>query len=67
VFRRVPYNSEDVVLQEKWCLIGQCLSRVGSKRCTWSDLEVRASAANVCDYTTLVQEKFADVATLLFF
>jgi hypothetical protein len=56
VFRKVPYNKENQVLQEKWRLIGQCLSRVCSKKCTWSDVEVRASAPNVCDYTTVAEE-----------
>jgi hypothetical protein len=56
LFRKVPYDSADVAVQEKWRLIGQCLSKVCSKRCTWSDLEVRASAANVCEYTTPAEE-----------
>jgi hypothetical protein len=57
VFRKVPYNGEEnEVVREKWRLTGQCLSRVCSKRCTWSDLEVRANAPNVCDYTTGAEE-----------
>jgi hypothetical protein len=57
VFRKVPYNGEEnEVVREKWRLVGQCLSRVCSKRCTWSDLEVRANAPNVCDYTTGAEE-----------
>lgn len=56
LFRKVPYNGEDKVVQEKWRLIGQCLSRVCSKRCTWSKVEVRANAPNVCDYTTVAEE-----------
>jgi hypothetical protein len=51
VFRKV-----NEVVREKWLLIGQCLSRVCSKRCTWSDIEVRASASNVCDYTMVAEE-----------
>jgi hypothetical protein len=56
LFRKIPYESVDLALQEKWRLIGQCLSKVCSKRCTWSDPEVRASAANVCEYTTPAEE-----------
>jgi hypothetical protein len=57
VIRKVHYDTADVALQEKWRLIVRCLSKVCSKHCsTWSDLEVRASAANMCDYTTPAKE-----------
>jgi hypothetical protein len=56
VFCKVPYEKDNQVVREKWRLIGQCLSRVCSKRCTWWDLEVRATAANACDYTTVAEE-----------
>jgi hypothetical protein len=56
VFRKVPYDGKNEVVREKWRVIGQCLSRVCSKRCTWSDLEVRANAPNVCDYMTGAEE-----------
>jgi hypothetical protein len=56
VFRTVPYDGADEALREKWKLVGQCLSRVCSKRCSWSKLEVRAAAANVCNFTTVAEE-----------
>lgn len=56
VFRKIPYDSTDVEVQEKWRLIGQCLLRVCGKRCTWWKLEVRASEANVCTFTTVAEE-----------
>jgi hypothetical protein len=57
VFHKVPYNSENKVVREKWQLIGQCLSKVCSKCCTWSEIEVCASTPNVCDYYTTVAEE----------
>jgi hypothetical protein len=43
-------------VREKWHLIGQCLSKICSKRCSWSNVEVRAAAANVCNFTTVAEE-----------
>lgn len=56
VFRVVPFNDQDETLRELWRLIGQCLSRVCSKRCSWSNVEVRAAAPNVCNFTTVAEE-----------
>jgi hypothetical protein len=56
VFCKVPYDGNNKVVQEKWQLIGQCLSRVCSKHCTWSDLEVWVNAPNMCDYATGAEE-----------
>lgn len=56
VFRAVPYDGADDTIREKWKLVGQCLSRMCSKRCSWSKLEVRAAAANVCQFTTVAEE-----------
>jgi hypothetical protein len=56
LFHKVPYNGDDTVVQDKWKLIGNCLSKVCTKRCSWSDLEIRAMEANVCTYTTNAEE-----------
>jgi hypothetical protein len=56
LFRAVPYNDQDDTVREKWHLIGQCLSKICSKRCSWSNVEVRAAAANVCNFTTVAEE-----------
>jgi hypothetical protein len=56
LFRKVPYDGGDAVVREKWKLIGNCLAKVCTKRCSWSELEIRATEANVCTYTTNAEE-----------
>jgi hypothetical protein len=56
LFRAVLFDGGDEVTREKWRLVGQCLSRVCSKRCNWSNLEVRAQEAKVCTFTTSAEE-----------
>jgi hypothetical protein len=56
VFRTVQYDGADEALCEKWKLVGQCLSRVCSKWCSWSKLEEQAAASNVCNFTTVAEE-----------
>jgi hypothetical protein len=56
LFRKVPYDGGDAVVREKWKLIGNCLAKVCTKRCSWSELEIRAMEANVCTYTTNAEE-----------
>lgn len=56
VFRTGPFDGADVVMREKWKLVGQCLARVCSKRCSWSKLEVRAASPSVCKMTQVAEE-----------
>lgn len=56
LFRKVAYDSKDEAVAEKWRLVGQCLSKICTKRCTWFNLDVRASAPNVCNLTTVAEE-----------
>jgi hypothetical protein len=57
VFRREKYDGDNnEVLREKWRFIGQCLVRICTKSCSWSNIVVRAAGANVCNYTYVAEE-----------
>jgi hypothetical protein len=58
LFRAVPLNDQDEAVLEKWHLIGQCLSKICSKRCSWSNVEVTAAVANVCNFATVTKRFF---------